>query len=76
MKALLINPEDRSIEVIDVSNRAAIAKMSRIMVTRITLMFGPVYQTRFARLSAWGFAFFALKGLAWLLIPLVAMVLA
>ena len=27
MKALLINPEDRSIEVIDVSNRAAIAKL-------------------------------------------------
>jgi hypothetical protein len=27
VKALLINPEDRSIEVIDVSNRAAIAKL-------------------------------------------------
>jgi hypothetical protein len=27
VKALLINPEDRSIEVIDVSNRAAIARL-------------------------------------------------
>lgn len=50
--------------------------MSRTMVAHINSMFGPAYQTRFARLSAWGFAFFALKGLVWLLIPLIAMVLA
>lgn len=29
-----------------------------------------------ARLGVWGFAFFAVKGLAWLIIPLIAMVLA
>jgi hypothetical protein len=28
------------------------------------------------KLGAWGFAFFALKGAAWLLIPLIALVLA
>jgi len=27
-------------------------------------------------LGSWGFAFFALKGIAWLLLPLIAMVLA
>jgi hypothetical protein len=32
---------------------------------------------RFARkLGAWGFAFFALKGLAWLLLPVMAMYFA
>ncbi len=32
---------------------------------------------RFARkLGSWGFAFFALKGIAWLLLPLIAMYLA
>ena len=32
---------------------------------------------RFARrLGAWGFAFFALKGIAWLMLPLMAMYLA
>jgi hypothetical protein len=32
---------------------------------------------RFVRkLGAWGFAFFALKGIAWLLLPLIAMYLA
>ncbi len=32
---------------------------------------------RFVRkLGAWGFTFLALKGIAWLLLPLIAMVLA
>ncbi|GEM_PF-6055330 len=32
---------------------------------------------RFVRmLGSWGFAFFALKGIAWLLLPLIALVLA
>ncbi len=31
---------------------------------------------RWARLGAWGLAFFALKGLAWLTVPLLAMYLA
>ena len=32
---------------------------------------------RFVRkLGAWGFTFFALKGIAWLLLPLIAMYLA
>jgi len=32
---------------------------------------------RFMRkLGAWGFTFFALKGIAWLLLPMIAMVLA
>jgi hypothetical protein len=50
--------------------------MNRTMVTRIASRFGLSSHSRLARLSAWGFAFFALKGVAWLLIPLIALVLA
>jgi hypothetical protein len=50
--------------------------MNRTMVTRIASRFGPSSHSRLARLSVWGFAFFALKGVAWLLIPLIALVLA
>lgn len=31
---------------------------------------------RWARLGAWGLAFFALKGLAWLIVPLLVAYLA
>ncbi|HYA36761.1 MAG TPA: hypothetical protein VEI74_00585 [Candidatus Methylomirabilis sp.] len=31
---------------------------------------------KLARLGAWGFAFFAAKGLAWLIVPLIAMYFA
>ena len=46
------------------------------MVTRIASSFAPSGHSRLARLGAWGFAFFALKGVAWLLVPLIAVVLA
>lgn len=46
------------------------------MFACIASMTGSGRHARLARLGAWGFAFFALKGLAWLLIPLIAMVLA
>jgi len=49
--------------------------MNRTM-TPIASIFASAGHARLARLGAWGFAFFALKGLAWLLIPLIALVLA
>jgi hypothetical protein len=50
--------------------------MNRTMMTRIASRFGPACHARLARLGAWGFAFFALKGVVWLLVPLIAVVLA
>lgn len=35
-----------------------------------------VHGARLARFGTWGLAFFALKGLVWLLLPLIAMYLA
>lgn len=46
------------------------------MFARIASITGPGYRARAARLGAWGLAFFALKGLAWLIIPLFVAYLA
>jgi hypothetical protein len=50
--------------------------MNRTVAARIASRFGPSGHSRLARLGVWGFAFFALKGVAWLLVPLIAVVLA